>query len=152
MDGSKFWCFHWFSANSLLCVILRYIVYVFMYINISNALSIYSFLAMSRRWKWLQERKLSLISISWLFVNYGIRYCHNIWKQSDRWEKLWSSQTKAKVSSCFVQTKLQLWPLIKNTCQLFIYPTKNINQKITKFWFSNSLSVPKIKRFKKKIF
>ena len=21
MDGSKFWCFHWFSANSLLCVI-----------------------------------------------------------------------------------------------------------------------------------
>ena len=27
MDGSKFWCFPWFSENSLLCVILRYTVY-----------------------------------------------------------------------------------------------------------------------------
>ena len=27
MDGSKFWCFTWFSENSLLCVILRYTVY-----------------------------------------------------------------------------------------------------------------------------
>ena len=28
MDGSKFWCFPWFPENSLLCVILRYTVYV----------------------------------------------------------------------------------------------------------------------------
>ena len=28
MDGSKFWCFHWFLAKSLLCVILRYTVYI----------------------------------------------------------------------------------------------------------------------------
>ena len=26
MDGSKFWCFPWFSENFLLCVILRYTV------------------------------------------------------------------------------------------------------------------------------
>ena len=28
MDGSKFWCFPWFPENSLLCVILRYTVYI----------------------------------------------------------------------------------------------------------------------------
>ena len=28
MDNSKFWCFPWFSENSLLCVILRYTVYL----------------------------------------------------------------------------------------------------------------------------
>ena len=28
MDGSKFWCSPWFPENSLLCVILRYTVYV----------------------------------------------------------------------------------------------------------------------------
>ena len=28
MDGSKFWCFPWFPENSLLCVILRYTVYM----------------------------------------------------------------------------------------------------------------------------
>ena len=28
MDGSKFWCFPWFPENSLLCVILRYTVYL----------------------------------------------------------------------------------------------------------------------------
>ena len=28
MDGSKFWFFPWFPENSLLCVILRYTVYV----------------------------------------------------------------------------------------------------------------------------
>ena len=28
MDGSKFWCFPWFSENSSLCVILRYTVYI----------------------------------------------------------------------------------------------------------------------------
>ena len=28
MDGSRFWCFFWFPENSLLCVILRYTVYV----------------------------------------------------------------------------------------------------------------------------
>ena len=28
MDGLKFWCFPWFPENSLLCVILRYTVYV----------------------------------------------------------------------------------------------------------------------------
>ena len=27
MDGTDFWCFPWFPANSLLCVILRYTVY-----------------------------------------------------------------------------------------------------------------------------
>ena len=27
MDELKFWCFHWFPENSLLCVILRYTVY-----------------------------------------------------------------------------------------------------------------------------
>ena len=26
MDGTQFWCFPWFPANSLLCVILRYTV------------------------------------------------------------------------------------------------------------------------------
>ena len=36
MDGSKFWCFPWFPENSLLCVILRYTVYVK---NIMNAFS-----------------------------------------------------------------------------------------------------------------
>ena len=29
MDWSKFWCFSWFPENSLLCVILRYTVYLF---------------------------------------------------------------------------------------------------------------------------
>ena len=29
MDGSKFWCFPCFPENSLLCVILRYTVYLF---------------------------------------------------------------------------------------------------------------------------
>ena len=29
MDGSKFWCFPWFPENSLLCVILRYTVYMY---------------------------------------------------------------------------------------------------------------------------
>ena len=29
MDGSKFWCFTWFPENSLLCVKLRYTVYVY---------------------------------------------------------------------------------------------------------------------------
>ena len=28
IDGSKFWCFPWFPENSLLCVILRYRVYL----------------------------------------------------------------------------------------------------------------------------
>ena len=28
MDGTQFWCFLWFPANSLLCVILRYTVYI----------------------------------------------------------------------------------------------------------------------------
>ena len=28
MDGSQFWCFPWFPANSLLCVIYRYTVYM----------------------------------------------------------------------------------------------------------------------------
>ena len=28
MDGSKFWCFPWFPENVLLCVILRYTVYL----------------------------------------------------------------------------------------------------------------------------
>ena len=28
MDGSKFWYFPWFPENSLVCVILRYTVYV----------------------------------------------------------------------------------------------------------------------------
>ena len=28
MDGSKFWCFPWFSENSLLCIIIRYTVNV----------------------------------------------------------------------------------------------------------------------------
>ena len=28
MNGSKFWCFPWFPENSLLCVILRYTVYI----------------------------------------------------------------------------------------------------------------------------
>ena len=28
MDGSKFWCFPWSPENSLLCVILRYTVYI----------------------------------------------------------------------------------------------------------------------------
>ena len=28
MDGSKFWCFPWFPENSMLCVILRYTVYL----------------------------------------------------------------------------------------------------------------------------
>ena len=28
MDGTQFWCFPWFPTNSLLCVILRYTVYV----------------------------------------------------------------------------------------------------------------------------
>ena len=28
MDGLKFWCFLWFLENSLVCVILRYTVYV----------------------------------------------------------------------------------------------------------------------------
>ena len=28
MDGLKFWCFPWFPENSLLCVILRYTVYM----------------------------------------------------------------------------------------------------------------------------
>ena len=28
MDGLKFWCFLWFPENSLVCVILRYTVYV----------------------------------------------------------------------------------------------------------------------------
>ena len=28
MDGLKFWCFPWFPENSLLCVILRYTVYL----------------------------------------------------------------------------------------------------------------------------
>ena len=27
LDGSKFWCFPWFSANFLVCVIKRYTVY-----------------------------------------------------------------------------------------------------------------------------
>ena len=27
MDGNQFWCFPWFPANSLLCVIYRYTVY-----------------------------------------------------------------------------------------------------------------------------
>ena len=31
MDGSKFWCFPWFPENSLLCVILRYTVYVWIF-------------------------------------------------------------------------------------------------------------------------
>ena len=30
MDGSKFWRFPWFLENSLVCVILRYTVYVFL--------------------------------------------------------------------------------------------------------------------------
>ena len=34
MDGSKFWCFPWFPENSLLCVIIRYTVYIV--INISH--------------------------------------------------------------------------------------------------------------------
>ena len=28
MDGTQFWCFPWLSANSLLCVILRYTMYL----------------------------------------------------------------------------------------------------------------------------
>ena len=28
MDGTQFWCFLWFPANSLLCIILRYTVYI----------------------------------------------------------------------------------------------------------------------------
>ena len=28
MDGTQFWCFSWFPANTLLCVILRYTVYI----------------------------------------------------------------------------------------------------------------------------
>ena len=31
MDGTLFWCFPWFPANSLLCVILLYTVYVLFY-------------------------------------------------------------------------------------------------------------------------
>ena len=27
MNGTQFWCFPWFPANSLLCIILRYTVY-----------------------------------------------------------------------------------------------------------------------------
>ena len=30
MDGTQFWCFPWFPANSLLCVILCYTVYLFL--------------------------------------------------------------------------------------------------------------------------
>ena len=30
MDGSKFWCFPWFTENSLLCLILRYTVYIYL--------------------------------------------------------------------------------------------------------------------------
>ena len=33
MDVSKFWCFHWFPENSLLCVILCYTVYVWIAIS-----------------------------------------------------------------------------------------------------------------------
>ena len=29
IDGTQFWCLPWFPANSLLCVIYRYTVYVF---------------------------------------------------------------------------------------------------------------------------
>ena len=28
VDGSKFWCFPWFPENSLLCIKLRYTVYI----------------------------------------------------------------------------------------------------------------------------
>ena len=28
MDGTQFWCFPWFPANFLLCIILRYTVYI----------------------------------------------------------------------------------------------------------------------------
>ena len=37
MDGSKFWCFPWFPENSLLCVILRYTVYVrFVFVQVQR--------------------------------------------------------------------------------------------------------------------
>ena len=38
MDGWKFWCFPWFPGNSLLCVILRYTVYIVI-CKFSNAIS-----------------------------------------------------------------------------------------------------------------
>ena len=48
MDGLKFWCFPWFPENSLVCVILRYTVYV--PLNNSNSITSTGYVSILNLW------------------------------------------------------------------------------------------------------
>ena len=85
MDGTQFWCFPWFPANSLLCVIYRYTVYV------KNDLNLFkkhfhftgTFFVIDTFWIWLififtaMPVLLDLLMKKWqneTFSNLGIQY------------------------------------------------------------------------------
>ena len=69
--GRKFWCFPWFPENSLLCVILRYTVYVFLGEKIYLYMSL-SFKCEARSWALLSLKSPHMLLKAYIITNKAL--------------------------------------------------------------------------------
>ena len=110
MNGLKFWCFLWFPENSLLCVKLRYTVY--MCDNVSWTFQIWS-IWQYRLWNFRgRDKKFDTFSIRRKFIYLNkfrllLKYVHD--------DKPLKLNKSVKIKQLFLKSTYQSILLILNT-------------------------------------